>query len=77
MVDLPECREQQGQGALRQVGHLRAGHPFVWNEETTRAWAVAFLQAVKDEMTEEGVQWLREQFEAYDDYAGGAGPIAG
>ena len=25
--------------------------PFVWNEETTRAWAVAYLRAVHDEMT--------------------------
>ena len=52
-------------------------HPFVWNVETTRAWAVAFLRAVKDEMTEESLQWLREQYEAYGAYAGGAGPIAG
>ena len=52
-------------------------HPFVWNEETTRAWAVAFLQAVKDEMIQESVQWMHEQIEAYGDYAGGAGPIAG
>ena len=52
-------------------------HPFVWNEETTRAWAVVFLQAVKDEMIQESVQWMHEQIEAYGDYAGGAGPIAG
>ena len=52
-------------------------HPFVWNTETTEKWAVAFLRAVKDEMTEESLQWLREQYEAYGDYAGGAGPIAG
>ena len=52
-------------------------HPFVWNEETTRAWAVAFLQAVQDEMTEELGQWLRAQYQAYDAYAAGAGPVAG
>ena len=52
-------------------------HPFVWNTENTRAWAVAFLQAVEEEMTEEQGQWLRGQYEAYSDYAGGAGPIAG
>ena len=52
-------------------------HPFVWNEETTRAWAVAFLQAVKVEMTEESVQWLHKQQQAYDAYTAGAGPIAG
>ena len=52
-------------------------HPFVWNEETTRAWAVAFLQAVKVEMTEESVQWLHKQQQVYDAYTAGAGPIAG
>jgi hypothetical protein len=52
-------------------------HPFVWNEETTRAWAVAFLQAVKDEMIQESVQWLHKQQQAYDAYTAGAGPIAG
>ena len=52
-------------------------HPFVWNEETTRDRAAAFLQAVKDEMIVESVQWLHEQQQAYGDYAGGAGPIAG
>ena len=52
-------------------------HPFVWNEETTRAWAVAFLQAVKDEMVQESVQWLHKQQQAYDAYAAGAGPVAG
>ena len=52
-------------------------HPFVWNDETTRAWAGAFLRAVQDEMKEEQGQWLRGQYEAYGHYAGGAGPIAG
>jgi hypothetical protein len=52
-------------------------HPFVWNEETTRDQAVAFLQAVKDEMIVESVQWMHEQQQAYGDYASGAGPIAG
>ena len=52
-------------------------HPFMWNEETTRAWAVAFLQAVKDEMTEEQGKWLLAQNQAYDAYAAGAGPVAG
>ena len=47
------------------------------NEETTRAWAVAFLQAVKDEMIQESVQWLHKQQQAYDAYAAGAGPVAG
>ena len=52
-------------------------HPFVWNDETTRASAVAFLRAVQGEMSEEQGQWLRGQYEAYSRYAGGAGPIAG
>ena len=52
-------------------------HPFVWNDETTRASAVAFLRAVQDEMKEEQGQWLRGQYEAYSRYAAGAGPIAG
>ncbi len=52
-------------------------HPFVWNEETTRAWAGGFLQAVQDEMTEELGQWLYKQQQAYDAYAAGAGPVAG
>ena len=51
--------------------------PFVWNEETTRGWAVAFLKAVEDEMTEEAGKWLRAQYQAYDAYAAGAGPVAG
>ena len=51
--------------------------PFVWNEETTHVWAVAFLQAVKDEMIQESVQWLHKQQQAYDAYTAGAGPIAG
>ena len=51
--------------------------PFVWNEETTHVWAVAFLQAVKDEMTEEQGKWLHQQQQAYDAYAAGAGPVAG
>ena len=52
-------------------------HPYVWNTETTEEWAVAFMRAVKDEMTKESLQWMREQVEAYGDYAGGAGPIDG
>ncbi len=52
-------------------------HPFVWNEETTRAWAVAYLRAVRAEMQEEGMQWMTEQFGAYDAYASGAGSIDG
>jgi hypothetical protein len=52
-------------------------HPFVWNEETTRAWAVAFLRAVKAEMKEEALEWMRGQYQAYDAYAAGAGPVAG
>ena len=52
-------------------------HPFVWNEETTRDRAVAFLQAVKDEMIVESAQWMRGQCRAYDAYVAGAGPVAG
>ena len=52
-------------------------HPFVWNEETTRDWAVAFLQAVKDEMIVESVHWMHEQQRAYDAHTAGAGPIMG
>ena len=52
-------------------------HPFVWNEETTRDQAVAFLQAVKDEMIVESVQWMRGQCRAYDAYVAGGGPVAG
>ena len=52
-------------------------HPFVWNEETTRAWAVAYLRAVHDEMTEEGVQEMMEHMRAYDALALGAGRIDG
>ena len=51
--------------------------PFVWNEETTQAWAVAFLQVVKGEVTEEQGKWLNAQYEAFDAYAAGAGPVAG
>ena len=51
--------------------------PFVWNEETTRDWAVAFLKAVEDEMTKEQGKWLHAQYQAYDAYAAGAGPVAG
>jgi hypothetical protein len=49
----------------------------VWNEETTRAWAKAYLQAVHDEMTEEGMQEMREHMRAYDALALGAGRIDG
>ena len=52
-------------------------HPFVWNEVTTRTWSVAFLRAVKAEMTAEAKEWLREQYRAYGAYAAGAGPVAG
>ena len=52
-------------------------HPFVWNEETTRAWAVSFLRAVKAEMKKEKLEWMREEYAAYDAYAAGAGPVAG
>ena len=52
-------------------------HPFVWKEETTRAWAVSFLRAVKGEMKEEALEWMRGQYAAYDAYAAGAGPVAG
>ena len=52
-------------------------YPLVWNEETTRAWAKAYLQAVHDEMTEEGMQEMREHMWAYDALALGAGRIDG
>jgi hypothetical protein len=52
-------------------------HPFVSNEETTRRQAAAFLKTVKNEMIVESVLWTHEQQQAYGDYAGGAGPIAG
>ena len=52
-------------------------HPFVWSDETTRAWAVAFLRAVKEKMKQEAKDWIRGQFHAYDAYAAGAGPVAG
>ena len=51
--------------------------PFVWNEETTHVWAVAFLQAIKKEVTKEQGKWLHQQQQAYDAYAAGAGPVAG
>ena len=51
--------------------------PFVWNEETTRRQAAAFLKTVKNEMIVESVLWTHEQQQAYGDYAGRAGPIAG
>ena len=52
-------------------------HPYVWNEETTRAWAVSFLRAVKAEMKKEALEWMRGQCQAYDAYASGAGSIDG
>jgi hypothetical protein len=52
-------------------------HPYVWTLKTTRAWAVAFLRAVRAEMQEEGMQLLTEQFGAYDAYDSGAGRIDG
>ena len=52
-------------------------HPFVWSEVTTRAWAVSFLRAVKGEMKKEKLEWMREEYAAYDAYAAGGGPVAG
>ena len=60
-----------------RLNGIKKAEKFVWNEETTHVWAVAFLQAVKDEMTQEQRKWLDQQQQAYDAYAAGAGPVAG
>ena len=52
-------------------------HPYVWKEKTTRSWAGAYLRAVRDELEEEGMRSMIEQFDAYDDYSLGAGRTDG
>ena len=52
-------------------------YPFVWSEETTRAWAKAYLKAVHEEMNAEAVQEMHQRMRAYDALALGAGRIDG
>ena len=52
-------------------------HPYVLNEEHCEKFALALLQLVRDEMLEYAAERYRQQQEAYDAYAAGAGPIMG
>ena len=52
-------------------------HPYVWKVKTTSSWAGAYLRAVRDELEEEGMRSMIEQFDAYDDYSVGAGRTDG
>ena len=52
-------------------------HPYVLDEEHCKKFALAFLRLVRDEMRDYNVELFRQQADAYDAFAAGAGPILG
>ena len=52
-------------------------HPYVFDEEHCKKFALAFLLLVRDEMRNYNVEEFRRQSEVYDAFAAGAGPIMG